>query len=223
MKWVHLKTLLWKELKGELRTKEVLSSMLVFSLLVVATFGFALDLDRAETGKVLPGVIWVTLTFAGILALNRSFTAELQNDCIYGLMLTPASRSTIYFAKLMMNLLLMAVVEVITVPLFFVMLNYPAPPHLILLVFVLALGTYCFMAVGTFLSALAAGTQVSEMLLPLLMLPMIMPVLLCSTLVTKGAFELIPSDVGIYLKLLGTYAVIFTVLPALLFDHLLEA
>ncbi|AGA68664.1 ABC-type transport system involved in cytochrome c biogenesis, permease component [Desulfitobacterium dichloroeliminans LMG P-21439] len=222
MSFIHLKTLLWKEFRGEFRTKEVLSSMLVFSLLVVAAFGFALDLDRSETGKVLPGVIWVTLIFAGILALNRSFTTELQNDCIYGLMLTRASRSTIYFAKLITNLLLMAVVEIIIVPLFFIMLNYPAPPHLSLLVLVLILGTYCFMAVGTFLAALAAGTRVSEMLLPLLMLPMTMPVLLCSTLVTKGAFEIMPNDVGIYMKLLGTYAVIFTVLPALLFDHLLE-
>lgn len=222
MKSVYLKNLLWKEIKGELRTKEVLSSMLVFSLLVVAVFGFALDLDRAETGKVLPGVIWVTLTFAGILALNRSFVVELQNDCIFGLMLTPASRSTIYFAKLIMNLLLMAVVEIAIVPLFFIMLNYPAPPHFGLLILVLILGTYCFMAVGTFLSALAAGTRVSEILLPLLMLPMIMPVLLSSTLVTREALELVPTDMGIFLKLLGTYAVIFTALPAILFDHLLE-
>lgn len=222
MNFIHLRTLLWKEFRGELRTKEVLSSMLVFSLLVVATFGFALDLDPSETRKVLPGVIWVTLTFAGILALNRSFTTELQNDCISGLMLTPASPSTIYFAKLITNLLLMAIVEIIIVPLFFIMLNYPAPPHIFLLILALVLGTYCFMAVGTLLAALAAGTRASEMLLPLLMLPMTMPVLLCATLVTKGAFEIMPGEVGIYIKLLGTYAIIFTVLPALLFDHLLE-
>ena len=112
--------LLWKELKTESRGKEVFSSMLVFSLLVVTSLGFALDLPKEEKTKILPGLIWITLTFAGILGLNRSFMSEKQNDCIYGLMLCPIDRSAIYFAKTIMNLIMMLTVELITIPLFFV-------------------------------------------------------------------------------------------------------
>lgn len=87
-----VRVLIWKEVKSELRAKEMLSAMLVFSLLVVVTFGFGLDdLDKDVLVKVLPGIIWVTLTFAGFLGLNRSFVAERQNDCIYGFVIAAFS------------------------------------------------------------------------------------------------------------------------------------
>ncbi|HVJ47685.1 heme exporter protein CcmB [Desulfitobacterium sp.] len=223
MKVVHkLYILLWKELKTESRAKEVLTSMLVFSLLVVTTFGFALELPRDEVGKILPGLIWVTLIFAGLLGLNRSFVAEKQNDCLLGLMLCPIDRSLIYFAKTITNLVLMGIVELVSVPLFFIMFNYPMPQKTGLFLLILALGTYCFIAVGTFLSALAAGTRTSEILLPVLLIPLIIPVLLSAVLVTQHALGSSIAGVSLYLKLLATYAVIFTVLPALLFDYLLE-
>ncbi|MDA8443298.1 MAG: heme exporter protein CcmB [Peptococcaceae bacterium] len=219
-----VQVLLWKEIKSELRAKEMLSAMLVFSLLVVVAFGFALDdLDKDVLPKILPGVIWVTLTFAGILGLNRSFVAEQQNDCLYGLMLCPADRSTIYVAKTIMNLLLMAIVELIAVPLFFIMFNANPPLNIGLFILILALGTYCFMAVGTFLSALAAGTRSSEILLPILMIPMISPVLICAVQVTKVLFAA-QTMVGTspFINLLVVYAILFTVLPLILFDYLLE-
>lgn len=214
--------LLWKELRTESRSKEVLTSMLVFSLLVVTTFGFALELPRNEVGKILPGLIWVTLIFAGLLGLNRSFVAEKQNDCLLGLMLCPMDRSLIYFAKTITNLVLMGIVELVSVPLFFIMFNYPMPPKPGLFLLILALGTYCFITVGTFLSALAAGTRTSEILLPVLLIPLVIPVLLSSVLVSQYAFGANTAGASLYLKLLATYAVIFTVLPALLFDYLLE-
>lgn len=218
-----VQVLLWKEVKSELRAREMISAMLVFSLLVVAVFGFALPSDKQLIGQVFPGILWVTLTFAGILGLNRSFVSEKQNDCIYGLMLCPVDRSSIYCAKTIMNLLLMAVVELITVPLFFVMFNYPGPPQLGMFLFVLFVGTYGFMAVGTFLSALAANTRSSEVLLPILMIPMIIPVLISAVQATKiifadGAF----SDMKVFINLLIVFAVVFTVVPVLLFDYLLE-
>ncbi|HWJ03575.1 MAG TPA: heme exporter protein CcmB, partial [Verrucomicrobiae bacterium] len=175
-----VKVMIWKEVTSELRAKEMLSAMLVFSLLVVATFGFALPSDKDLIQRVLPGILWVTLAFAANLGLNRSFTAERHNDCLYGLMLCPVDRSAIFFSKLVMNMLLMAVVEVISVPAFFVMFNYKTPSNLGMFILVLALGTYSFMTVGTFLSALSAGTRNSEVLLPILMIPLIIPVLICA-------------------------------------------
>ena len=219
-----VEVLLWKEIKSELRAKEMLSAMLVFSLLVVVAFGFALDdLDKTVLPLILPGVIWVTLTFAGILGLNRSFVAEQQNDCLYGLMLCPVDRSTIYVAKTLMNLILMFIVEIIAVPLFFIMFNANPPHHAGLFIVILALGTYCFMSIGTFLSALAAGTRSSEILLPILMIPMISPVLICAVQVTKMLFiAQIGANMNLFINLLVVYAILFTVLPFLLFDYLLE-
>lgn len=217
-----VQVLLWKEIRSELHGKEILSTMLVFSLLVVVAFGFAVDMMKDLIDQVLPGIIWITLTFAGILGLNRSFSAEKQNGCLYGLMLCPFDHSAIYVAKTIMNLLLMMIVEVITIPLFFVVFNYPGPQQLGLFVLVLVLGTYCFMAVGTFLAALAAATKVGEILLPILILPLLLPVLLSAVIVTKSSFGLTVSGAGLFLKMLGAYGVVFTVLPLLLFDYLLE-
>jgi len=215
--------LLWKEVKSELRAKEMISAMLVFSLLVVAVFGFALPSDRELVKQVFPGILWVTLTFAGILGLNRSFVSEKQNDCIYGLMLCPMDRAAIYCAKTIMNLLLMLIVELITIPLFFVMFNLTAPPNLSLFLLVLAVGTFGFMSVGTFLSALAANTRSSEVLLPILMIPMIVPILISAVQADKiilagGGFL----ELKIFFNLLIVFAVVFTVVPLLLFDYLLE-
>ncbi len=217
-----VRVLLWKEVKSELRTKEMLSAMLVFALLVAVSFGFALEIAKDEVAKVLPGVIWVTLAFAGILGLNRSFVSERQNDCIYGLMLCPVDRSAIYVAKTLMNLMLMAVVELIAIPMFFIMFNYPLPANLGLLILVLFLGTYAFMVIGTFLSALAASTRISEILLPILMIPLIVPVLICAVQVTGGVFSGDLSGVSLYLKLLVTFGAIYSGLPFILFDYLLE-
>src|SRR5680860_49212 len=119
--------LLWKEIRSELQGKEMLSTMIVFSLLVVAVFGFAVNPIKDLINEVLPGIIWITLTFAGILGLNRSFAAEKQNDCLYGLMLCPFDRSAIYLAKTLMNLLLMIIVEVITIPLFLSLIHISEP------------------------------------------------------------------------------------------------
>lgn len=216
--------LLWKEFRSELRAKEMLSAMLIFSLLVVVTFGFAIDdLSKDSLSSVLPGVIWVTLTFAGILGLNRSFVSERQNDCIYGLMLCPMDRSAIYIAKTVVNLVLMVIVEVIAIPLFFIMFNISVPLEVGLLCLILFLGTYCFMAIGTFLSALAAGTRSSEVLLPILMIPLIAPVLISAVQVTKLIFITESyAKMALFFNLLGVYAVIFTVVPIILFEYLLE-
>lgn len=217
-----VRSLLWKEIRSELQGKEMLSSMVVFSLLVVVVFGFAVNSSKDLMGEVLPGFIWITIIFAGMLCLNRSFSIEKQNDCLSGLMLCPFERSAIYVAKMFMNLLLMIIVEGVTIPLFFIIFNYPGPQQVGLFVIALLLGTYGFMAVGTFLAALSAATKSGEILMPILLIPLIIPVLISSVIVTKGSFSLMGGGGELYLKILVIYGVIFTVLPMLLFDYLLE-
>lgn len=217
-----IRILLWKELIGELRAKEMLSTMLVFSLLIVVTFGFTIDLQKEALGKTLPSLIWVTITFAGILGFNRSFTAENDNDCLYGLILCPMDSSAIYFAKTIKNLISLFIVELITVPLFFLLFDYYQSIEVPLLLLVLVLGTYCFSAVGTFIAALTANTKASEILLPILLLPIVIPVLLSAVQVTNFAFGNSITGASFYIRLLITYGIIFTVLPTLFFNYLLE-
>lgn len=218
----NVRILVWKEIRSELRGKEILSTMLVFSLLVVVAFGFAVDMMKNLIEQVLPGIIWITITFAGILGLNRSFSSEKANGTLQGLMLCPVDRSAIYAAKTIMNLLLMTIVEAVTIPLFFIIFNSSGPQRIGLFLLVVILGTYCFMTVGTFLAALASSTRSGEILLPILILPLILPVVLCAVIITKASFGLTANGVDLYLKVLAAYGVVFTVLPLLLFDYLVE-
>ena len=117
----------WKDLILELRSKQILSAMLIFALLVVVVFAFAFQPARETTRQVFPGMIWVAFTFAGILGLTRSFVGERQQDCLMGLLLAPLEPVSIYFGKVLGSLFLMGVMELAALPLFFVFFDFPFP------------------------------------------------------------------------------------------------
>ncbi len=110
--------IIWKDLAAELRSRELLSAMLVFALLVIFIFNFALELDAAARYSVTSGVLWVTFAFAGTLGLNRSMAMEKDRGCLDGLLLAPVDRSAIYFGKMIGNLIFMLIVEVIVLPVY---------------------------------------------------------------------------------------------------------
>src|SRR5574342_79482 len=121
--WQALSAVVWKDLAAELRSRELLSSMLVFALLVILIFNFALELDAKARANVTSGVLWVTFTFAGTLGLNRSMAIEKDRGCLDGLLLAPVDRSAIYFGKTLGNLIFMLVVEAIVLPVYSVLYN----------------------------------------------------------------------------------------------------
>jgi len=169
-----------KDVAAELRTREMLSSMFVFSLLVILIFNFAFDL-RAENQKTLaPGVLWVAIAFAGMLGLSRSFIMEKDRGSMEGLLLTPVDRSAIYLGKMLGNLLFIGIVEIIILPIFIVLFNLSAA-DLPLLLGVVILGTIGFAGVGTLFSAMAVHTRAREVLLPILLFPVVIPVMLKDT------------------------------------------
>ena len=163
-----------KDIAAELRTREMLSSMGVFSILVIIVFNFALELtERQIIETATPGALWVTIIFAGMLGLNRSLSVELDKGCLDGLLLTPVDRSAIFFGKALGNALFMLIVEVIVLPLFVVFFNVPlVQPWVILIV---VLGTLGFAGVGTLLSSMAVNTRAREVMLPILLFPVAMP------------------------------------------------
>jgi len=216
-------TLVRKDLTSELRTKEMLSGMLIFAFLTTVVFSFAFDPDTETVKRVFPGIIWVALTFAGILGLNRSFLSEKGNDCIMGLMLCTPDRGIIYLGKMLSNLIFMGIMEVITLPVLFVLFDYRLKGSLLFFISVVILGAWGFIAIGTFLAALSVNTRNSEILLPIILFPLIVPLLIAAVqatgiILSGGAW----SGWSNWFKILVAFDIIFTVAPWLLFDYLLE-
>ena len=167
-----------KDLKIEFRTKEALNSMFVFGLLVFIVFNFAFDLTRIETLEIASGVLWIAFTFSGILGLNSSFSFERENSAIEGIILAPVDRSAVYLGKLMSNFFLMLLFEIVLLPFFIIFFNLRIFSDLPVLFLVMILGTLGFVTVGTIFSAISANTRMREIMLPVLLFPVSVPVII---------------------------------------------
>ena len=213
--------IVWKDVRAELRTKDILSSMLVFAGLSVLIFQFAFDLRADNVRLVLPGVLWIAITFAGVLGLNRSFILEQDRGSLEGLLLAPVDRSAIYFGKLIGNLLFIFVVELLLLPLMTVLFNvWLLSPALLL---VLALGTVGYAAVGTLFAALSINTRAREVMLPILLFPVMVPVFVAGV---QAVSRLLDgdglADIMRWVQLLVAYDAIFIAAAMLLFDYVVE-
>lgn len=211
----------WKDVRAELRTKDILSSMLVFAALAVVIFQFAFDLRADNARLVLPGVVWIAITFSGVLGLNRSFILEQDRGSMEGLLLAPMDRSVIYFGKLIGNLLFIFVVVLVLLPLASIFFNvWIVTPSILLVVF---LGTIGFAAVGTLFAALSVNTRAREVMLPILLFPIMVPVLIAGVRAMGALLDgETLKDVGQWLRLLVAYDVIFIAAAFLLFDFVVE-
>jgi len=216
-----LTAIIWKDLAAELRSRELLSSMLVFALLVILIFNFALELDAQARATVTAGVLWVTFAFAGTIGLNRSMAMEKDRGCLDGLLLAPVDRSAIYFGKAIGNLIFMLVVETIILPVYSVLYGVNLfKPGLIL---VILLGSIGYVAVGTLLSSMAVQTRTRDVLLPILLFPLVIPVMIAAVKASTGylqGMELI--DIRPWLNLLMVYDVIFIAIAFMVFDYIVE-
>lgn len=214
-------SIVWKDVISELRTRDIFSAMFVFALLAVLVFQFAFDLRVDNVRAVAPGVLWVTIAFAGVLGLNRSFVLESDKGCLEGLLLTPVDRSAIYFGKMVGNLLFMLVVEAIILPIFVILFNVPLLRWDVGMVVVL--GTTGFAAVGTLFSAMAVNTRAREVMLPILLFPVVVPVLIAGVRLTGGFLDGTPlSEMRNWLQLLVGFDVIFLAIALMTFDYVVE-
>ena len=220
----YMKTILavvWKDLVAELRSRELLSAMLVFALLVILIFNFALELDLPTRRVVTSGVLWVTFAFAGTLGLNRSMAVEKDRGCLDGLLLAPVDRSAIYFGKAISNLAFMLIVEAIILPVYSLLYNTNLlNPGLI---GVTILGSIGYVAVGTLLASMAVQTRTRDILLPILLFPVAIPVLLASVKASEGFLQgLASSEIMPWVNLLLVYDVIFIAVAFMTFDNVVE-
>lgn len=220
--WKATFAIVRKDLAAEFRSFELISAMLVFSLLVIIIFNFALELDIEARKSAAAGVLWTTFAFAGTLGLNRSMSVEKDRGCMDGLLLAPVDRSAIYFGKALSNFAFMLIVEVIVLPLYALLYN---EMRIFSLGFigVILLGSAGYAAVGTLLSTMSAQTRTREILLPILLFPVAMPILLAAVKASGGLLVGAEfSEVLTPLNLLIVYDVIIISAAFMLFDYVVE-
>lgn len=211
-----------KDIATELRTKEMVSAMFVFSLLIIFIFNFAFDLRAENVQALAPGVLWVAIAFSGMLGLSRSFILEQDRGVLNGLLLAPVDRSAIYFGKMIGNVLFISIVEVVILPFFIILFNQPLTA-LPLLTGVVILGTISFASVGTLFSAMAVHTRAREVLLPIMLFPVVVPAMLAAVRLTSGVLDNLPfEDVSHWLALLIAFDVIFIAASFMLFEYVVE-
>ncbi len=219
--WRKVLIITWKDVISEMRTKEIVLSVLVFTLLVIVIFNFAFSASQEMMVLVAPGILWVTFAFAGVLSLNRSFIPEKEQDCLEGLMACPISREVIYVGKMLGSLLFMLIIEAIALPIFAFLFNLPVLSLQLITITILA--TVGFVAVGTLFSALAVNTKAREMILPILFLPIVVPIIISAVKASGLALSGEPwSSLSSWLQIIVAFDVIFLVVSFLIFAFVIE-
>ena len=213
--------IVWKDLQAEYRSLELVSAMLVFSMLVIIVFNFALDLDVKVRQTVTAGVLWTTFAFAGTLGLNRSMAIEKDRGCLDGLLLAPVDRSAIYFGKAISNLAFMLIVEVIVLPVYSVLYNVNLfRPGLLMIII---LGSIGYVGVGTLLATMSVQTRTRDILLSILLFPVVLPVLLPAIIASNGFLTGVElADILFPIGMLIAYDIIFISVAFMVFDNVVE-
>jgi len=214
--------ILWKDLKIELRTKDAVSAALVFSLLVLVIFNFALDVNTPEMRRLGAGFFWVAFAFSGTLALNRSFALEKEQGAGRALALAPVDPAGVYLGKFLANTVFLLVTQAVVLPAFVVFFDVAlVPDRLWALAASFILGSAGFAAAGTLFSAVASNTRMRELMLPLLFLPLAVPALIAA--VETTSFALGASDsASFWFRLLIVYDVVFVTVSLLVFEYAME-
>lgn len=212
--------ILWKDLLSELRSRESISSMLFFALSVLLIFSFSFAMDREVIHKVIAGLMWVAFGFTAIIGLGRSFTVELQNDCLEALQISPVSKGAVYLGKLLANLLFILCVELLLLPLFVIFFNLDILEKVPVLLVIMVGGTLGLSAIGTLFSALTAQIRSREVMFPILLLPMAVPVFIGAVEATRAA--LIGQSIRPWIDLLAVFDLVFIVLSFWIIDFVLD-
>lgn len=224
MRFVHtLRAIIWKDFISELRTKEMILFMCLFSFLVLIIFNFAFGSTLEYDPAMIAGILWVAFVFSGLTGLGRSFSIERDRGTYQGLILCPVSPWTIFLAKLIGVFLFTAVMEIITIFIFSILYNTSVLPFLVPLGLITFLGTLGFTAIGTVFSAISATTKARDVLLSILFFPISVPVIIASVKATgiilngKSFTMIFP-----WLKILIAFDLIFLLVSYLTFEYIME-
>jgi len=212
-----------KDLILELRAKEVINSMLIFALLVVVVFSFIFEPGAEYKNDLAAGILWMAIIFSGILGLNKSMMNEINGGNLNALLLSPVDKSAIFFGKAVSNFLFMVIMEAITIPIFIIFYDVPILNNFFMTILTLFLGTYGFAVLGTLFSIISVKSKTREVMLPILLLPIIIPIVLSAiqsmNIFIKGD-EI--SDSFKWLQLISIFDIVFTLVIYVIFDYVIE-
>ncbi len=216
--------LLHKDLLLELRSRDSVMTMFFFGTLLLFVFHFAFDLPPDKMADMAPALLWLAFLFTGTLGLAQLFQSERENHCLDALLMSPLDRGALFLAKTSFNLLLMLLVELVVIPLFWILFNLSGWNLLPQLFLVTLLGTVGFCVLGTIMSAITLRARARELLLPLVLFPLMVPVILATircmeTVLKTGSF----GDASPWLRLLIGFDVIFLTIGILIFDWVIES
>ena len=216
-----VRAVIWKDLTVEWRSRENLSAMLVFAILVILIFNFSLELDIQAQEYLSAGVLWSTFIFAGTIGLSRSMAVEKDRGCLDGLLLAPVDRSVIYFGKAIGNLIFMLIVEIIVIPIYSFLYGVALfQPGFLLIVL---LGSIGYIAVGTMLATMVVQVKTRDILLPILLFPLTLPVIIAAVKASQGFLQMLPiTEISIWINILIVYDLIFIALAFMVFDFIVE-
>ncbi|MGA1862353.1 heme exporter protein CcmB [Deferribacter thermophilus] len=219
-----ISTIVEKDLILELKSKEVINSMLVFSLLVVVIFSFIFEPGAEYKDEIAAGILWMAITFSGVLGLNKSIMNEINGGNLNALLLAPVDRSAIFFAKVISNYLFLLLMELMTIPIFMIFYNINLFEKNVLgTLLVFLSGSYGFSVLGTLFSLISVKSKTRELMLPLLLLPLLVPIILASIqslniFYFDGGF----TDAAKWIKLILAFDIIFTCVIYVIFDYVVE-
>jgi len=221
--WRQTLTIMMKDLRAELRTKEAINASFSFALVILLLFSFAFEPSPEMTIEVSGGLLWIVFAFAGALILNRSFARELPNDCLDALIAAPLPGSALFLGKALSNLALLMAVELVCFPVFGIFYNVNVTRQFWTLLLVVALGTWGFTVIGTMFSALTVNIRLREVMLPMLVYPTMIPCLMAAMQLTGFLIggEPLNSEQMVWMKFLVGFDVIFTSLAVMLVEIVL--
>lgn len=213
----------WKDLTAERRTRANFNSVVFFAALMLLLFGFAIGPDAEALRRAGTGILWLTVLYSGVLVFNRSYQLELEGGAIEALLLYPGDRKAIFLGKLLANLAFVLLVEALVVPLAAIFYHLPLLAPFPGLAGVLLLGSFGFVTLGTFYAAVASRVRAREVLLPLLLFPMLVPLLVAAVEATAAVLAGDPlGEAGSWVRLLVVFDVVFFIAALLVFEYVIE-
>jgi heme exporter protein B len=214
--------IIFKDIVIEMRSKESISSMLMFGILVLTIFMFAFAAGGLDKGTVAPGELWVAFSFSAILGLNRSLAMEIDNDCLQGLLLAPLGRGELYLGKVASNFIFMMIAEMVVLPVFVILNNFSFDLRMLGVAAIACLGTLGIAAVGTILSTISANTRMKEVMLPILQIPLTVPVVIASVEATSQTLNSDDPQISTWLTILAGFSIVYLTVSYLVFEFAVE-
>ncbi|MES2179095.1 MAG: heme exporter protein CcmB [Gemmatimonadota bacterium] len=221
--WRRARAIAWKDLTAERRSKAQFNGVVTLAVTILVMLGFALGPDAEAIRNAAAGAIWLAALFAGVLAFNRSYQMELDGGALEQLVLYPGSRRAIFAGKLLANFVFVGLMLVVVVAVGIVLFQVRIPAQWPALIAILFLGALGLVTLGTFYAAMASRSRARDVLLPLLLFPMLVPVLLAAMEATKALLgSNVMGDAGAWARLLIVFDVIFLTATFLVFESVIE-